>query len=141
MQAWELSAEILHPNAMLPCNQSRAEQELLPGAAPGSRTCTAQVSLSRLVPPPHTVPSRTAAAARGALGLFCSIHTSWWASQTFLIILPNICSQFVPNSSLCSSLPDSGVLVQTWGMRSWRMHPPTPSPVPSLGQVEFFFGR
>lgn len=104
------------------CCATRAEQELLRGVAPGSRTCTAQISPSRLVPPPHTVPSLP----EPARCFFCLIHISWWASHTFLIILPNICSQFVSNSSLCSSLPDSGRRVKLlflWGMRSWKMHP------------------
>lgn len=54
-------AEILHPNAMLLCNQSRAEQELLGEVSLGSRTCTAQVSSPGCFLLP-SAPSRTAAA-------------------------------------------------------------------------------
>lgn len=39
---------------------------------------------------------------------FCLISLSRWAFHTFLIILPDICSQFVSDSSLCSSLSNSG---------------------------------
>lgn len=44
---------------------------------------------------------------------FCLIDLSWWAFHAFLIILPDICSQFVSNSSLRSSVADLGRRAET----------------------------
>ena len=73
--------------------------------------------------------------------LFCLINLSWWAFHTFLIILPDICSQFVSNSSLCSPLSDSGRRAEINSLRRpqaraacWGKNFHSTSLAPSVGE-------
>lgn len=130
-----MGAELKSCILMRCCCATRAEQsrscwERWPwGAEPARHKFLLQaVSSSPVLPPGQQL-----------LCLFCFIHTSCWASHTFLVILPNICSQFVSNSSLCSSLPDSGHRVKFLCRPGARGagEGTAPSPVPSVGQMDF----